>query len=362
MPLAPKYRPHDQVLTPHGPQYAFPEEHAKAIAKKPRPTIPGTNIGVEDLPVMGMGTRIGTLASIVNTGQKIAAAITSSSGSKAPQPAPDHAANPNPIVPSHIPAPPKPPGHGPSPPKYDPPPEPRSPGKAPAPFNAHVGKKLSTAQLDALLSEAAYLPVRPLTLANGFVLDQELSRKDAVVYVRKRSGRPAQIRVAFRGTVPSFADAYSDAHIVTGTLSGTQRARDATALVETAMTKHGNIRAHGRRVVVGNTRVSGHSLGGALSRHVAASIDGLHGSSFNLGSAPNSNTIAKSLSCLAPKAIRPEVCDRFQMHRIAGDPISVASKGLSRHSKTYDVGTLGPASHSMSNFTGNQVFPSLRTY
>jgi hypothetical protein len=308
-----------------------------------------------------MGTPIGTLAAAVNTSKKIYDAVNSK-GTKAPQPAPDHAANPNTINPPSITPPPKPPGHGPSPPKYDPPPAPRPPGKPPAPFNAHVGKRLSSAQLDALLSEAAYLPIRPKSLANGFVLDRELSRKDAVVYVRKRGGRPAQIRVAFRGTVPSFADAYSDGHIVAGTLSATKRARAATALVERAMKRHGNLRSHGRIAVVENTRVTGHSLGGALSRHVASSIDRLHGSSFNLGSAPNNMTALQSLSCLAPKSLRPSVCDRFQMHRIANDPLSVSSKGLSRHSKTYDVGTLGPASHSMSNFTGNTVFPSLRTY
>lgn len=359
MPLAPKYRPHDQVLTPSGPQYAYPKEHAAAIAPKPRPTIPGTNIGATDLPVFGLGTGIGTAANVLNTANKISTAIL---GGKTKPQDPDHAGNPNPIVPSHIPAPPKPPGHGPKPPKYDPPPEPRSPGKPPPAFDARVGQRLNSAQLDAVLAEAAYLPVRPLVVGNGFRLDKELSRKDAVVYVRKRGGRPAKIRVAFRGTVPSFADAYADGHIVGGTLGLTQRARNATALVEKAMKKHGNIRSHGRRVVVGNTRVTGHSLGGALSYHVASNIKGLHASSFNLGSSINRTTALKSLSCLAPKAIRPEVCDRFQMHRIGNDLVSVSSKGMSRHSKTYDAGKMGLAAHSMSNFTDSPIFNSLRTY
>lgn len=314
---------------------------------------------------------------------RAAAAAAAAAAAKPPASPPlqrphDHASNPtafNPgsdhLVPPKPPPPPPPPPHAPRTPENQAPPAPAMPAnpqpppaKPPTPFNARAGEKLTRGQVDALASKASYLPVRPGQIGE-YLLDRELSNPRHAVYYRpSRSGRGTKVVVGYRGTELNSSwsgskgqDLYSDAHIVGGTLKYTKRAREARKSYDEAMKKYaGRISRASSR-----TRVTGHSLGGALSYDVAKS-KGARGSAFNFGAAPNTATIAQAALCKLPKGIRPSVCDRFTRYRMRGDPLSLASRGQSASGTATQFGNMnfGMAAHDMDNFMQKSIFDTLK--
>ena len=73
----------------------------------------------------------------------------------------------------------------------------------------------------------------------------------------------------------------------------------------------------------GDTRVSGHSLGGSRAKFVSRERNA-HGQAFNLGSGLDKTMLKDKLRCNNPiKSMRPAFCDKFTAHHVKGDALSV---------------------------------------
>lgn len=324
----PKYNPH--IRTTSG-DYAYPELHEAALQPKPHPH-DVTKLPIPTFGIPGLG-----LAGAIHAGNKITDLITGSGSGQTPSKSPNNPittdkGHPNPSAMDdkrHISAS-----------SNDP-----RPVVKPKAFNPRANERLSKYQLHALLSEAAYLPIRPSQIGQ-YTIDEELSGKKHLVYVRK-SSRGNRVVIAYRGTADA-ADLYSDSHIVAGTLGLTARAKEARAVYNRALKKYrGRIPRARDRI-----EITGHSLGGALAYEVAK--EGSRGSSFNMGAYPNIKTLTDAAKCqIAPKFAQPSVCNRFTQFRMAKDGLSLASTGLANHGKTFGGSKLGLESHKISNFTND---------
>jgi len=98
----------------------------------------------------------------------------------------------------------------------------------------------------------------PMIELEGFVLDRELSTQEHSVF---RNDTTKETVIAYRGTT-TLSDVKTDGHIAMGREKHTARYKRSEAVFEKARDKYD-----------GSIAVSGHSLGGGISLHVAEKYD-----------------------------------------------------------------------------------------
>ena len=105
----------------------------------------------------------------------------------------------------------------------------------------------------------------PMIELEGFVLDRELSTEEHSVF---HNSSKNEIVIAYRGTT-SLSDVATDSHVAMGREKHTARYKRSEAVFEKAREKYD-----------GSMAVTGHSLGGGISLHIAEKYD-VEGHHFN---------------------------------------------------------------------------------
>lgn len=98
----------------------------------------------------------------------------------------------------------------------------------------------------------------PMIELEGFVLDRELSTEEHSVY---RNDTTKETVIAYRGT-SNLSDVATDSHVAMGRERHTARYKRSEAVFEKARDKYD-----------GSMAVTGHSLGGGISLHIAEKYD-----------------------------------------------------------------------------------------
>jgi len=168
-------------------------------------------------------------------------------------------------------------------------------------------------------------------------LDPALSNDEHAVYVNPAT---KQVMIAYRGTDPAqLKDLQADVHIGLGTHAHSARFKRALATYDAVKAKYGN----------DTIKVTGHSLGGTLAKHVHQKKD-VHAEVFNPGTslgvagvaiapflgpaAPfvayrGAANIATNLKtrweCRKGNRNKPAYCHKLKTHRVRFDPISLNS-------------------------------------
>ena len=158
----------------------------------------------------------------------------------------------------------------------------------------------------------------------GYELDKDLSDKTTAVY---HNPTTKQNYIGFRGTA-DMKDLFTDTLDPRGNIvRGTQR---NNPVYKADLKKYDAVKAK----YGGDTRVSGHSLGGSRAKFVSRERNA-HGQSFNLGSGLDKTMLKDKLRCNNPiKSMRPAFCDKFTAHHVKGDALSVTHNlGYGKHKK-----------------------------
>lgn len=172
-----------------------------------------------------------------------------------------------------------------------------------------------------------------------YQVDKDLSDKNTVVYYNKKKGKA---RIGYRGTA-DLKDLYTDVadprgNIVHGTQHTNPHFQNALTKYDAVKNKYGNVGG-----------VSGHSLGGAVSKYVSKKKN-VSGQGFNVGTGFDKGGVVDKLKCSNPiKKMRPTWCNLFTSHHIKGDALSVMDRfGYGKH-KNYK-GKMPWKAHSLKNF------------
>jgi hypothetical protein len=160
-----------------------------------------------------------------------------------------------------------------------------------------------------------------------------MSTDQHAVYHNKKTKHTV---LAMRGTVPTdLRDLKSDKAILQGKEAGETRFKQSLETYDRVKQQYG-----------GEVHVTGHSLGGSLSNHVAK-LKGARATTFNAGQSATKSH-AKDVEGCRLTLNPPAWCSRIRTHKIGGDVISTLAGGYGDTHIYQSKGLKG--SHSMANF------------
>ncbi len=173
----------------------------------------------------------------------------------------------------------------------------------------------------------------PMIELEGFVLDRELSTEEHSVF---RNDTTKETVIAYRGT-SNLSDVATDSHVAMGREKHTARYKRSEAVFEKARDKYN-----------GSMAVTGHSLGGGISLHIAEKYD-VAGHHYNPAI---SATQVFSKDHYDNKTTQ-------QIYHTELDPVSVGAHGIADHQPRRKVHRIdndpNHHAHALENFYSNKA-------